>query len=150
MEYGYYDSKNAGLDGKDYAPPSEQRLLLGYQRELARELTLGLQYYLRHIEDYREYQDDRLPGSPGRDRNRHVVTARLTKLLMNQDLRLSLFVFLSPSDEDGYLRPQLHYRLDDRRSVEVGANVFFGDDRDTFFGQLRDNSNVYTAFRVDY
>jgi len=149
-EYGYYDSKDAGLHGSDHAPPSEQRLLLGYQRELARELSLGLQYYLTRIDDYGDYRDDRLPGSPDRDRNRHVVTARLTKLLMNQDLRLSLFAFMSPSDEDGYLRPQLHYKLDDRRSVEVGGNVFFGEDDDTFFGQLSDNTNIYTAFRYDY
>ena len=150
VEYGYYDSKDAGLHGNDYAPPSEQRLLLGYQRELARELTLGLQYYLTHIEDYGDYQNDRLPGSPDRDRNRHVATVRLSKLLLNQDLRLSLFAFVSPSDEDGYLRPQLYYRFDDRRSLEVGANVFFGEDNDTFFGQLQDNTNIYTAFRYDY
>jgi hypothetical protein len=150
IEYGYYDSKDAGLYGNSYAPPSEQRLLLGYERELARELNLGLQYYLTHIEDYGEYQDERLPGSPDRDRYDHVVTARLSKLLMNQDLRLSLFVFVSPSDEDGYLRPQLHYKLDDRRSVEAGANVFFGEDNETSFGQLRDNTNIYTAFRYDY
>lgn len=150
VEYGYYESRDAGLHGRDYAPPSEQRLLLGYQRELARELNLGLQYYLTHIEDYGEYQDDRLPGSPDRDRDRHVVTVRLSKLLMNQDLRLSLFAFVSPSDEDGYLRPQLHYKLDDRRAIEVGANVFFGEDNDTFFGQLRDNTNIYTAFRYGY
>ena len=150
VEYGYYDSKNAGLHGNDYAPPSEQRLLLGYQRELARELTLGLQYYLTHIEDYGDYQNDRLPGSPDRDRNRHVATVRLSKLLMNQDLRLSLFAFVSPSDEDGYVRPQLYYKFDDRRSVEVGANVFFGEDNDSFFGQLKDNTNIYTAFRYDY
>jgi hypothetical protein len=150
VEYGYYDSKDAGLHGNDYAPPSEQRLLLGYQRELARELTLGLQYYLTHIEDYGDYRNNRLTGSPDRDRNRHVATARLSKLLMNQDLRLSLFAFMSPSDKDGYLRPQAHYRFDDRRSVEVGANVFFGEDNDTFFGQLKDNTNIYTAFRYDY
>jgi len=150
VEYGYYDSKDAGLQGNEHAPPSEQRLLLGYQRELAREFTLGLQYYLTHIEKYGDYEIDRLPGSPHRDRNRHVATARLSKLLMNQDLRLSLFAFMSPSDKDGYLRPQLHYRFDDRRSVEVGANVFFGEDNDTFFGQLKDNTNIYTAFRYDY
>ena len=60
--------------------------------------------------------------TPDRDRNRHVVTARLSKLLMNQDLRLPLFAFLSPSDEDGYLRPQSHYKLDDRRAVECGPH----------------------------
>lgn len=149
-EFGYYDSKDAGLHGATHAPPSEHRLLLGYQRELAPELTLGVQYFLTRIEDYAGYRDDRLPGSPGRDRNRHVVTARLSKLLMNQDLRLSLFAFVSPSDEDGYLRPQLRYRFDDRRSVELGANLFFGADDDTFFGQLSDNTNLYTAVRFDY
>ena len=86
----------------------------------------------------------------GRDRDRHVLTARLTRLLMNQDLRLSLFAFVSPSDQDAYLRPQLHYRLDDSRSVEVGANVFLGEHETTFFGQLQDNSNLYAAFRYDY
>jgi hypothetical protein len=29
---------------------------------------------------------------------------------------------LSPSDEDGYLRPQSHYKLDDRRAVECGPH----------------------------
>ncbi len=149
-EYGYYDSKDAGMHVGRYAPPGEQRLLLGYQQELARELTLGLQYYLTHIEDYGGYLNDRLPGSPRRDRNRHVVTARLSQLLMNQDLRLSLFAFMSPSDRDAYIRPQLHYRLDDHSSVEVGANVFVGDEEDTFFGQLEHNSNVYTGFRYTY
>ena len=149
-EYGYYDSKNAGLEGNRSAPPSEQRLLLGYQRELARELNLGLQYYLVRIEDYSAYRDTRLPGSMRRDRNRHVMTARLTKLVMNQDLRLSLFAFVSPSDEDAFLRTELHYKFDDRRSMELGANVFVGDQDTTFFGQLEDNSNIYVAFRYGY
>ena len=117
---------------------------------MARELSLTLQYYLKRIEDYGDYRGDRLPGSPRRDRNRHVVTARLTKLLLNQDLRLSLFAFMSPSDEDGYVRPHVRYSFDDSRSVEVGANVFLGQDDDTFFGQLEDNTNIYTAFRYDY
>jgi hypothetical protein len=150
VEYGYYDSKDAGLAGGKHAPPSEQRLLLGYQRELARELELGLQYYLTYIEDYGDYQNDRLPGSPDREQDRHVVTTRLTRLLLNQDLRLSLFAYLSPSDEDGYLRPQVHYRFDDHSSVEAGMNVFFGEQDDTFFSQLSDNTNFYTAFRYDF
>lgn len=149
-EYGRYVSKDAGRHDGVYAPPGEQRLLLGYQRELARELTLGLQYYRVHIVDYDDYRRDRLPGSPRRDRDRQVITARLTRLLMNQDLRLSLFAFASPTDEDAYLRPQLHYRLDDSRSVEVGANVFLGERETTFFGQLEDNSNLYAAFRYGF
>ena len=48
------------------------------------------------------------------------------------------------------MRAQIHYRLDDQRSVEAGANLFFGERDDTFFGQLKDNANIYTAFRVNY
>jgi hypothetical protein len=149
-EYGYYDSKDAGLKGSRYAPPSEQQLLLGYQRELARELSLGLQYYLTKIVDYGSYQAERLAELPDRDRYRHVLTARLTQLLMAQDLRLSLFAFVSPSDEDGYLRPQLHYRFDDRFSLDLGANIFFGRSRDSFFGQLEDNTNIYSGIRYTF
>ena len=69
---------------------------------------------------------------------------------MNQDLRLSLFALVSPSDADAYLRPQLHYKFDDHRSLELGANIFLGEDDDTFFGQLSDNTNIHAACRYDY
>jgi len=36
------------------------------------------------------------------------------------------------------------------RSLEVGANVFIGEQDDTFFGQFEDNTNVDTGFRYDF
>ncbi len=46
---------------------------------------------------------------PARDHFRHLTTVRLTKLLMNQNLWLSLFTYYSPSDKDAHLRPNVNY-----------------------------------------
>lgn len=89
-------------------------------------------------------------GTPRADENRHVFTVRLTKLLMNQNLKLSLFVFCSPSDSDAYLRPKIHYKVDGHWAAEIGGNVFIGDDDHTFFGQFKNNSNVYGGVRYSF
>ena len=60
------------------------------------------------------------------------------------------FVFYSPSDDDGYVRPIATFAVDDHWTLEGGANWFFGDEDHTFFGQFEDNTNVYAAIRYSY
>jgi len=48
-----------------------------------------------------------------RDEARHVLTLRLTQMLMNQNLMFSLFSFYSPSDNDAYFRPIITYKITD-------------------------------------
>lgn len=149
-EIGWYDSRR-DRSGKDpFVNNSELRLLLGYEREVARELTAGVQYYLEHMLDHAAYARSLWFFIPGRDENRHVLTLRLTKLLMNQNLTLSFFGYYSPSDNDGYLRPQVSYKLSDDWSVDAGGNVFLGAWDTTFFGQFEDNSNVYAGMRWSF
>ena len=113
-------------------------------------LTVGGQYYVEAMLDHDAYLRT-LPGAvPARDEVRHVVTLRVTKLLLEQRLRLSLFGYYSPSDADAYLRPQARYTIDDSWSVALGANVFTGRDRHTFFGQFENDSNVWVAVTVDF
>jgi hypothetical protein len=69
---------------------------------------------------------------------------------MNQNLRLSLFTYYSPSDEDVYMRPIANYKASDNLSLEVGSNIFFGDEPYTFFGQFEDNTNAYLAVRYSF
>ena len=69
---------------------------------------------------------------------------------MNQNLILMLFGYYSPSDRDTYLRPKIHYKVNDFWSLETGANIFAGDDEHTFFGQFEKNSNVYVAVRYSF
>ncbi len=94
--------------------------------------------------DYSQYKSNLISG-PAQDRRRHFITLRLTKLLMNQILRYSLFTHFSPSDKDVHMRPNINYKLTDNLALEIGGNIFFGDYPNTFFGQFRNNTNVYAA-----
>jgi hypothetical protein len=149
-EVGYYDS-NDDQDGSDpQVRNSEWRALLGYERELAPDLTSSVQYYLEQMDDYGNYLDTLPPGSPPKDSKRHVVTLRLTRLAMDQNMILSLFNFYSPSDEDGYLRVSSLYKMTDSLRFELGGNFFYGEEDHTFFGQFKDATNIYAGVRTGF
>jgi len=149
VEIGYYDSRD-DLDGSDpFIRNSEFRFLAGFERDLGRNLTAGVQYYLEWMMDYDAYEQN-LAGGPQKDAYRHVLTLRLTKLLLNQNLRLSLFTYYAPSDNDAYLRPKAHYKITDRWAVEVGGNMFLGNAEHTFFGQFQQNTNAYGGLRYSF
>ncbi len=149
-EFGYYDSQDDRSGDEPSVRNSELRFLVGYEQEVAREFIVGVQYYLEHMMDHDDYRRTLPAGIPRADEDRHVFTVRLTKLLMNQNLTLSLFSFYSPSDRDAYLRPKIQYKIDDHWSAEVGGNVFVGKDNHTFFGQFEKNTNVYVGVRYSF
>jgi len=66
------------------------------------------------------------------------------------NLKLSLFTYFSPTDDDAYFRPSANYNVDDNWTVEMGGNVFVGKDAHTFFGQFEKNSNVYLSARYSF
>jgi hypothetical protein len=149
LEFGYYQSEDdqSGENGNNNN--SELRYLVGYTQDIGRDFTAGLQYYVEQILDFEEHRKSR-PFGPSRDEFRHLVTLRLTKLLMNQNLRCSFFTYFSPSDKDVYMRPNINYKVSDNLAVEAGANIFFGDYPSTFFGQFENNSNIYTGIRYSF
>ncbi len=150
LEVGYYDSLEDDSGDDPFVNNDEWRFLAGYEWEVARETTLGLQYYLEAMGDYGAYRRTLPAGQPARDQYRQLVTVRLTRQALNQNLTLGLFAYYSPTDEDAYLRPNIHYKVTDNLAVEGGFNLFFGDRDHTFFGQFEDNSNVYTAVRFSF
>ena len=150
IEMGYYDSRD-DRSGKDpFIPNSQFRFLAGYEQELAKDFTVGVQYYLELMSDYGAYKRTLPQGSHAADEYGHVITLRLTKLLMYQNLRLSLFTFYSPSDQDAYVRPNIHYKITDHWSAEAGANIFLGEKDYTFFGQFQNDTNVYMGIRWSF
>ena len=149
-EVGYYASHDDMAGDDPFIRNSEARILLGYEQELVRNLTLGVQYYLEHMMDYGAYRRSLPAGSVPADENHHILTARLTWLTHNQNVTWSLFTFYSPSDTDGYLRPKVSYKVNDNVTVEAGGNLFLGRAETTFFGQLRDNSNIYISLRYGF
>ncbi len=149
-EAGYYDSREDRAGTNPFVPNSQARFLAGYEREAAKNLMAGVQYYVEWMMDH----DDYLAGLPttdtARDEFRHVLTLRLTWMLMNQNLILGLFTFYSPSDNDAYLRPAATYKFTDHWSATVNGNWFIGENDHTFFGQFRYNSNVNLAIRYSF
>ena len=154
LEAGYYDSVN-DRDGNDvFVNNSEARVLVGYEREIVKNFTVGAQYYLEHMMDYSAYhhalRDASMPTDTARDEDRHTVTLRIVWLLMNQNLTLNCFTRYSPSDEDVYIKPSALYKISDHWQASLGGNIFAGEHEYSFLGQFEKNSNVYTALRYSY
>jgi hypothetical protein len=136
FEAGTYDSREDRDADDPTVPDSQIRLLAGYEHEIITDLTGSAQYYLEH--------------EPQAGDNRHVVTLRLTQMLMNQNLTLGLFAFWSPDDRDGTIRPSAACKLTDNWLIEARGNIFFGAENDSFFGQFEDNSNLSLAARYSF
>ncbi len=150
LEMGYVDSLDDPKGDDPFVRNSEIRLLAGFEREVARDFKAGLQYYLQFMIQHDEYRRSLPPSVHAFDEYTHLVTLRLTNLLMNQDLTLSLFIYYLPADQDGYLRPKVHYRITDQWSADLGANVFLGAHDYAFFGQYENNTNVYLGLRYSF
>ncbi|PCH62059.1 MAG: hypothetical protein COC19_03405 [SAR86 cluster bacterium] len=149
VELGYYDSE-AGAATNALINNDEFRLLIGFEREIATELTLSLQYNLERKLDYADYKISLPQASIRDDENRHQVSIRLTKMLMQQNLQLSLFNFYSTNEKDGFLRLNASYKVSDSVKIEAGANILYGKDRQSFYGQLENNSNAFAALRFEF
>lgn len=150
IEGVFYHSFKDG-EGIDPAiPNSELRGLLGYERELFPKFQMGLQYYLEYTLNY----DELINNSPWpqyeQDEVYHLLTLRLTQLLVMDTLELSLFTFFSPNELDTYIRPRVTYKVTEDLAIIVGANLMFGKDDYTFFGQLEQNTNVYARLRYSF
>lgn len=149
IEIAYYQSAEDENGSDPLINNSQMRYLLGYTQEIGRDFTAGLQYYQEQMLDYHAYKSNQTYG-PAKDQYRHVITLQLTKLMMNQNLELSLSSYYSPGDKDAYLMPNVKYKYTDNLTLEAGANVFFGDYTNTFFSQFQNNTNVYTAIRYSF
>jgi hypothetical protein len=100
LEGGYYDSREDKDGSNPLIENSSLRYLLGYERQFWTDFTAGLQYYGEWMQDYDQYKATLPDGAPRADEIRHLLTLRLEQWLLYQTLRLSLFTYVSPSDED--------------------------------------------------
>lgn len=156
-EYAYYNSieqlppTRSAVNNKHlFTPNSQSRLLLGYEIELIKNLTLNTQFYVEHTENHHQLLASH--QSSTKDvlvkENRTLITTRLSYSALQQKLRYVLFNFYSPSDDDGYIKPSINYRHNDRWSFAVGANIFYGENNQSFFGQHQQNSNVWLRIKA--
>ncbi len=149
-EASWYLSDDDRSGTNPLIPNDQFRLLAGYEWEARPNFTVGLQYYLEWTLDH----DDLLANSANPifepDERRHLLTNRLTWRTGRDRHTWSLFTFYSPSDRDIHLRPSYAYRHSDTWSVFAGANLFAGDEPQTFFSQLEDAGNAWLRVRFSY
>ncbi len=139
------------VDGNDpFVANSQLRGLIGYEFEPFAKFTVGVQGYVEYVLAH----DALLANSPAPqfepDELRLLGTLRLTFSALSDNLRISLFAFVSPTDVDAHLRPSISYKLTQSIELTLGGNVMFGRDDFTFFGQLEDNTNAYARLRYTF
>ncbi|MBF0565372.1 MAG: hypothetical protein HQK89_09025 [Nitrospirae bacterium] len=150
LEAGYYDSREDRAGSNPIIPNSETRYLIGYQRQMWEDFTMGVQYYGEYMHDYSQYVQSLPSGFPRQRKLHELTTVRLTQLLVNQTLKLSFFAFYSPSDGDYMLNPEIKYNFTDSLWSALGANIFFGGNRSCQFGQFAKDDNVYVQVRYEF
>ena len=147
LEYASYNSIEDSHGNNELIANGQHRLLIGYERELAKNFTTSMQYYLERTKHYQALVDNSMAPELLVAENRHLLTLRLSYRAHRQTLHYSLFTFYSPSDKDGYIKPSVNYQYNDQWLFSAGANVFFGQDNYSFFGQHQDNSNAWLRVR---
>ena len=149
-ELAWYRSREDRGGDDPFVPNDQFRFLLGFERELIPDLTLGAQYYLERTLDHDRLLLTLPPGAVAVDENRHLLTLRLTWLTHSQNVTWSLFTFASPSDRDAYLRGLWSWKASDAWTLSSGFNLFEGRDDSSFFGQFERNSNIYVGLRYGF
>ncbi len=149
LETGYYDSRQDRHGTDPLIPNSQTRYLIGYQRQLWEDFTLGLQYYGEYMSDYSAYEQSLPPGFPKEKRLHQLSSVRLTQFMIHQTLRLFFFAFYGLSDGDYLLNPEIKYNITDSLWAAIGANAFGGRPW-TQFGQFAQDDNVYTQVRYEF
>lgn len=150
LEAGYYDSRKDRQGTDPMIPNSQTRYLIGYQRQLWEDFTLGLQYYGEYMQDYSAYEENLPPGFPKEKRLHQLATIRLMQFLLHQTLRLSFFAFYGLSDGDYMLNPEVKYNFTDAIWLALGGNFFGGGKPWSQFGQFAKDDNVYTQLRYEF
>jgi hypothetical protein len=150
FEFGYYNSRQDRNGDNRLIDNSMLKYLMGYDKDLGNDLTIGIQYLYERILNYAAYRDALMDTDFRWDEHRHLTTLRLTKLFKSQTVKAGLFVFFSPSDQDIYLRPGIDYDVSDNLRFSLGANIIWGRDDHTEFGQMEKNKNIYLRLRYSF
>jgi hypothetical protein len=150
LETGYFDSRDDRVGDNVAIPNSQARFLAGYRKQLSDDTTLGLQYYVEIMMDFTAYENSSPDGGKRSKKYRDIVTLSLNRFLQHQAWELSLFAFYSPAEQDYLFQPRAAYRFSDNFSAVLGANIFGGKTKTTFFGQFDHNDNIYLMLRYDF
>lgn len=161
IEGGYFDSREDRDGTNFFIENSSMKGLVGFERQVATDLTANLQFQYEQMVDYDKYETSHeqmvdyaiansMPIPVKADETRTLLTSRWTKMMYSQTLTLSLFGFYSPSDEDAYVRFAAEYKYSDELSLMAGGNIFDGNYAHTQWGQFSYNDNLYVKINYGF
>jgi hypothetical protein len=123
-----------GIKEKDYA-----HYLIGYDHN-----WFGMNVSFQFIQEYiLDYEND-----IRNDEFSSTMTFLFTEDLLRETLRLEFFTYYSINNEDALLRPKIAYDIADGFEVQLGANIFVGEEGN--FGQYDGNDMLFMKVRYDF
>ena len=69
--------------------------------------------------------------------------------MLRETLHLELFSYIGLTNEDALIRPKITYDFDDSFSIQLGSNIFIGEETGRF-GQYQDNSMIYSKLKFSF
>ena len=123
-----------GVKEKDYA-----HYLIGYDHNWF-GMNVSFQFIQEYILDYEE--DIR------NDEFSNTMTFLITEDFLRETLRLEFFTYYGINNEDALLRPKITYDIADEFEVQLGANIFVGEEGN--FGQYDENDMLFMKVRYDF
>ncbi len=151
LEGGYFDSRQDRNGQNPLLPNSSTSGLMGFERQIATNLTANVQWQVDAMSHYDTYKAQQIAaGAYVRDKIYQLLTTRVTKLLHSELITLSGFLFYSPTDQDMYARLASEYKYTDQVTFAAGANIFDGKHDATSFGQFRKDDNVFLKVTYNY
>jgi len=119
---------------KDYA-----HYLIGYDHN-----WFGMNVSFQFIQEYiLDYEND-----ISNDEFTSTMTFLVTEDFLRETLRLEFFSYYGINNEDALLRPKISYDLADGFEVQLGANIFVGEEGN--FGQYDENDMLFMKVRYDF
>ncbi|WP_372368613.1 hypothetical protein [Candidatus Uabimicrobium sp. HlEnr_7] len=147
FEFGYYYSREDTNGDDPLITNSQLRFLVGYEYELLSNFVINIQYYVNFTLQYDALEDNFIAGQVEPEEALDFIIVSANKSFLRDKYNLNMFAYYSPVESDAYLQPVFTYKPDDNWRLEIGANIFFGKENDTTFGQLERNSNIFASIR---
>lgn len=142
-EGAYYNGKHFQSTNTQYTDGTEEKdyihYLLGIDYSIG-DLKLSTQFIQQAILDYNDYLLN--------DEFENTMTFLASMDFLRETLNVELFSYIGLDNGDALIRPKLTYDFVDGFQIQLGANLFFGDEGQ--FGRFDKNDMVYTKLKYSF
>ena len=123
-----------GIREKDYV-----HYLIGYDHN-----WFGVNVSFQFIQEYiLDYEND-----IRNDEFSNTMTFLVMEDFLRETLRLEFFTYYGINNKDALLRPKITYDFTDGFEVQLGANIFIGEEGN--FGQYNENDMIYLKLKLSF